>query len=793
MAAGSLTTQLIVRVLDQASAPARAIAAALSSIKNAAGAVSPGNLGAATAGIRAAIEKNNAALEAQRGRLLEAAAGYLALRSAVQAQVGPASDFETIMEDISQKAEIGKDGMAKLRKEILGLSKDIGASATEVGKGFDYLLGQGMKAQDATKIMPAIMKTAVAYRATIEDVSKAGFAALDNLKVPAEKFELALNMMSRAGKEGAFELRDMASEFPSLTAAAAALEMKGTTAVARLAAVLQVARKGAGTSAEAANNVANLMQKIISPETTKKFKKMGLDVRAELKKVQKEGGDVFEMIANLTDKALKGDHSKLGDLFEDRQVQQALRPLLQQLKLYKEIRDKAMNPGDAISEDYKTRMKTYAAANTAFKASIERLQIAIGTALFPSLTKTMNAIAPIIERFTELADQFPELTRAILLTVNALIGLKIAMIAAGFAGGLLKGGLLAVQLAALSAARAISVVLARALAPLLGIAQIAALRFAMMAAAFRAGAIGIGGVLAGLGATLARAGFAFLALLNPIRLVGAALRFAFIATPIGAVVAAIAAAGLLIYNNWKGLGEMFSAFGKRIAQEFPGIEKAFDSVMEPVKQLWEWVSKLLGPIDESGQKWREFGTSAAEAVVNSISKVGELIAYLASLPGKIKEALGNAARLLYDWGAELIQGLIDGIKAKASELIGYVTGIGARIKAALGGGVSVGGGAPAGPSISGARAAGGPVTRGNSYLVGEKGPEIFTANRTGTIIPNGGGGGGGGATNVAFSPTLNFTVQGDADEIAEKVREELEDAAKEALRGVFADTGLRTA
>lgn len=40
--------------------------------------------------------------------------------------------------------------------------------------------------------------------------------------------------------------------------------------------------------------------------------------------------------------------------------------------------------------------------------------------------------------------------------------------------------------------------------------------------------------------------------------------------------------------------------------------------------------------------------------------------------------------------------------------------------------------------LSGALAAGGPAIAGNSYLVGEKGPEIFTPSRSGTVTPNGG-------------------------------------------------------
>lgn len=53
---------------------------------------------------------------------------------------------------------------------------------------------------------------------------------------------------------------------------------------------------------------------------------------------------------------------------------------------------------------------------------------------------------------------------------------------------------------------------------------------------------------------------------------------------------------------------------------------------------------------------------------------------------------------------------------------------------------------------AGRRAAGGPVRMGSSYLVGEEGPEMFTPNRSGAIVPTGalmgGGGGGGGTTTI---------------------------------------------
>jgi hypothetical protein len=57
--------------------------------------------------------------------------------------------------------------------------------------------------------------------------------------------------------------------------------------------------------------------------------------------------------------------------------------------------------------------------------------------------------------------------------------------------------------------------------------------------------------------------------------------------------------------------------------------------------------------------------------------------------------------------------------------------------------------------FGGGKAAGGPVTGGTTYLVGEKGPELFTPGSSGNIIPNNRLGGGGG--------TINITVNGAID------------------------------
>jgi hypothetical protein len=60
-----------------------------------------------------------------------------------------------------------------------------------------------------------------------------------------------------------------------------------------------------------------------------------------------------------------------------------------------------------------------------------------------------------------------------------------------------------------------------------------------------------------------------------------------------------------------------------------------------------------------------------------------------------------------------------------------------------------------GGAFGGGRASGGPVMGGTTYLVGEKGPELFTPSNSGSIIPNNALGRGG--------STINLTVNGAID------------------------------
>ncbi len=76
-------------------------------------------------------------------------------------------------------------------------------------------------------------------------------------------------------------------------------------------------------------------------------------------------------------------------------------------------------------------------------------------------------------------------------------------------------------------------------------------------------------------------------------------------------------------------------------------------------------------------------------------------------------------------------------------------------------------------AVIGARAEGGPVLGGERYLVGERGPEIFTPGRSGGITPAGG------------APVVNVTINaggGDAGAAARRSHNQIAAAVARAVR-----------
>ncbi|MBW6402030.1 phage tail tape measure protein [Roseomonas sp. HJA6] len=251
------------------------------------------------------------------------------------------------------------------------LALETGQRSTELARGAANLVAAGLNREDMQRFMPVIARTATATGASIEDLSRTVIALRQNLGITsADAMADTLGAMAQAGKSGMFELRDMAREFPQLTAAAQSLGMTGRDAATSLAAMLQVARQGAGSSAEAANNLANFLQKITSPETVRNFRELGVNIQGVLQDAARQGINPIEAVLQKLRERTGGDMFRIGQVFGDRQVLDFIRPMLRGTQEYLDILRGAREANASlINQDFATRM---AGAHIRLQETMER-------------------------------------------------------------------------------------------------------------------------------------------------------------------------------------------------------------------------------------------------------------------------------------------------------------------------------------------------------------------------------------------------------------------------------------
>jgi TP901 family phage tail tape measure protein len=392
---------------------------------------------AKTRAARERFEKTRALGESVRGAGYGMTAAGAAIGAPLAATVSPYRDFESGLTDVAQKADLSRQKAKMLGQTLKRLGPDIAQGPMALLTGVDDLLGKGLDPARAMALIRPIGMTATAYKAEMADLTSATYAGIDNLKVPVSQVTRQLDIMAAAGKAGSFEMRDMATHFPMLTASAQALGQSGVGAVADLAAALQIVRKGTGDSGTAANNLQNLLAKINTEDTIKNFRQFGVDLPAELKRAAAAGKSPIEAIAELSNRALGGDQSRISFLFGDMQVQQALRPLIANMDMYRKIRSDALAATGTVEGDFAERMRDGAASQARFGASMERLRVTLGAGLSPQLEKLEGMVTKGADKFSAWADANPALSSGLITTAAVLAGLLVACGGLAIAGGTL--------------------------------------------------------------------------------------------------------------------------------------------------------------------------------------------------------------------------------------------------------------------------------------------------------------------------------------------------------------------
>lgn len=383
-----------------------------------------------------------------------AAAGAAAIGVGMVASVKAAAQFEQVLSEIGKTANVSGDQLKGIGQDLLALSS---RNRTNLGpkilaEGVQDLVAQGLELKDAVASIESLGRVATATNSNLLDVTKTGFQLQNALKIRPVELKATFDALAFAGKQGAFELKDMAQFMPTIAAAAGSLGIKGKDGAVALASMMQMVRKDAPDAGQAATRLTDAMLKMTAPDAVKNFKKFGVNIEQVLKNAKAKGVNPMEAALDQLQRVTGGDTFKLARIFGDKEAKLALMSLMKYRKEYEKLKADAGGTAAAgtVDKDYQRSLATFQGTLASFQNSTQRLGIAVGTALLPPMTKLAEIITPVVEGIADFGSKNPALMTGIVLVGGALAGLVLALPAIVAIGSAIKTVWLAFQAANLA-------------------------------------------------------------------------------------------------------------------------------------------------------------------------------------------------------------------------------------------------------------------------------------------------------------------------------------------------------
>ena len=195
--------------------------------------------------------------------------------------------------------------------------------------------------------------------------------------------------------------------------------------------------------------------------------------------------------------------------------------------------------------------------------------------------------------------------------------------------------------------------------------------------------------------------------------------------------------------------DLFKPSDKR-ADHFKELKQNLTDLLNPMKQIQSLSASIADAFGESIQSMVQGTATARQALGNLFRSVSQSFLNMAT------DIIKAAIRMM---AFKIIASLFPGGATFAASSVTAPGLSGSLAKPGILPGIS--GGLGGVPSYGGGMAKGGKVSGGTSYLVGEKGPELFMPGRSGSIIPNNAMGGANVTVNVDASGS---NVEGNADQ-----------------------------
>ena len=391
--------------------------------------------------IAEAQQKNNAAIAQTKSQLTGTLGAFAAVGAAIYAgPVQKSMEFQTSMAKVGTIADQNVVPLSQMQKEIINLSNSLGVNANAVADDVYNAISAGQNTADAVGFVE---------KATM--LAKGGFAetgqALDVLTTilnaygkKSSEAESVSNMLITTQNRGKVTVAELSSVMGKIIPTANANKVSLEQLCAGYS--IMTAR---GIAAAETTTYMNSMLNELGKSGTTADKTLRAAAGGSFSELMAQGNSLADVLNILQTEAQKGGKT-LSDMFGSAEAGKAALTLMANgVDGFNSEVSAMVDSTGAAQAAYEKMMNTTAAKVEKAKVALSNLAIVLGDTFLPYVTKAADKLAGLVTKFSEWAQENPELLSTVVKVGAALAGLTVGA-QAGKLGFLeIKSGVLSVM------------------------------------------------------------------------------------------------------------------------------------------------------------------------------------------------------------------------------------------------------------------------------------------------------------------------------------------------------------
>ena len=393
------------------------------------------------ASIAQAQQKNNEAISKTKTQLAGTLGTFAAVGAAIYAgPVQKSIEFQTAMAKVGTIADQNVVPLSQMQKEIINLSNALGVNANAVAEDVYNAISAGQNTADAVGFVE---------KATM--LAKGGFAetgqALDVLTTilnaygkESSEAESVSNMLIQTQNRGKVTVAELSSVMGKIIPTA----NSNNVALEQLCAGYSIMTARGIAAAETTTYMNSMLNELGKSGTTadKVLRQAAGGSFSELMAQGKSLADVLNILQTEADKSGK----TLADMFGSAEAGKAALTLMANgVEGFNSEVSAMVDSTGAAQAAYEKMMDTTQAKIDKAKTALSNLAIVLGNTFLPYVTTAAEKLSGLVTKFSEWAQENPELLSTIVKVAAALAGLKVGALAGKLGFLEIKGGVLAVQ------------------------------------------------------------------------------------------------------------------------------------------------------------------------------------------------------------------------------------------------------------------------------------------------------------------------------------------------------------